>query len=61
MVSTCLVNVLERPHDKSQKEGHANLQSDITSKHHRFLPHKVRGNQGYKLPRERSHCSAAMS
>jgi len=31
MVSTCLVNVLERPHDKSQKEGHANLQSDSTT------------------------------
>jgi hypothetical protein len=48
MVSPWLVNVLERPHDKSQKEGHTNLQSGCTTNHHRNMPHKVRFNQGYK-------------
>jgi hypothetical protein len=54
MVSPWLVNVLERPHDKSQKEGHTNVQSGSTTNHHRIMPYKVRCNQGYKLPQSSS-------
>jgi hypothetical protein len=39
MVSPRLVNVLERPHDKSQKEGHTNLQSGSTTNHPRIMPY----------------------
>ena len=55
MVSPWLVNVLERPHGKSQKEGHTNLQSGSTTNHLRIMPYKVRRNQGYKLPARKIH------